>query len=254
MGKSIIFIICLLLIIISNVAQKPQQQVIISQKTTSSFTPLALRFDGNSSNALRISSGTFDYNSVYTCMAYVRMVTDTNANATIFVVSNQDASPDADFLQTGADGTALYVSGCINGACSNSSTFTLVIDTWYHVAIVRSGVADLALWINGNLISTSTQNITGRSAQTDINIGRTHCCGGFTGEAWNGRIAADKCWNSAFNEAQIEAEMNNYDAITTSNLWGEWYLLSNGTDSSGNGRNFTVIGTLNVEAGPPISQ
>lgn len=216
------------------------------------FTPLALRFDGNTANALRISSGTFDYNANYTCMGYAQVVTDTNAVATIFIIGNQGTTS-LDIVQTTSDGTTLKAAACISGTCANSATFSMTVGTWYHWAVVRSAATALALWVDGNLIGTTTQDITGRSAQTDINLGRTHCCGGVTVEPWNGRIAAAKCWTSAFNEAAIEAEMNNYDAQAAS-PWGEWYLAADGADSSGNGRNFTVLGTLAVEAGPSISQ
>lgn len=216
------------------------------------FTPLALRFDGNAANALRISSGTFDYNANYTCMGWGRITTDTNAVATILTVGNQ-SSVNIDILQTTVDGTSLRVSACISGTCTDGTTTSLTVGTWFHWAMVRSGTAMLTLWVDGNSGGSSANDITGRSAQTDINLGRTHCCSDLTTEPWNGRLAAAKCWTSALNEAQIEAEMNNYDAQLAS-PWGEWYLMADGADSSGNGRNFTVVGSLTVEAGPPISQ
>lgn len=220
--------------------------------SSSGFNPTALRFDGNSSNALDRTTGLFDYNSTYSCMGYVRIVTDTNATATVFNLGN-NSLVSLDTVQTLSNGTSIITGSCNAGTCNQTASSSLTVGQWYHWALVRTSTTNINFYIDGNLVGSSATNVAGRVAQTNLDVGRTNCCSGFTGEPLNGRVAAVKCWTSAFSEAQVEAEMNNYSAIAAS-PWGVWTLQATGADSSGNGRNFTTIGTLNVESGPPIVQ
>ncbi len=182
----------------------------------------------------------------FTMMAWVRLVVDTNSFSAIFHYGRNDTTADDEemWLQTNTDGTTLNLD--VPGASIVLGS-ALTVGTWYHLAVVKSGTAYTA-YLNGTSDITATGNAP-TSARLDV-----------MNDQWveqlNGRMCAVKIYEAALTQAEILNEMRSYRPKRTANLYGWWPMLSAGdgaVDYSGNGRDWTVGGTLTTEDGPPVS-
>ena len=64
--------------------------------------------------------------------------------------------------------TALAI--VFGGATPKSEAWSPVIDTWYHIAVTRSGT-DLQFWVDGTQLGTATTNSTDISYSETLSIG-----------------------------------------------------------------------------------
>lgn len=215
---------------------------------------MAIRFDAAADRLLR-TSGLLDYQSAYTWMAWVYLVSDLNDYGIFYFVNRNTNLNSYDLFGLDVDGTTLF---CI--ASNAAGTFglqtggALSTGTWYHVALVRSSTTALDMYLNGAASgSTNTQDISGRSAPTREEIGA-----GTTTNASrvNARVAAEKVWTAALTATEIAQELNCIRPARFANLW-RWAPLigsaSDIADYSGNARDWTASGTLTTEDGPPVS-
>lgn len=127
--------------------------------------------------------------------------------------------------------------------------------TWYHFLVTRDEALtpDASLYIDGALV-TSGSGANG-GAPTRFEFGGV---GTSNFDVWDGQIAAFKWWDVVLSTEEREAERFSILPRRYANLQGFYPTIQGSAadlpeDWSGNGRNFTVGGTLTVEDGPPIS-
>lgn len=217
---------------------------------------MSIRFNGNSANFLSRTTSLPDYNSTYTIMAWVKIKTDTNARATFFNLGI-GTSPDFDIGQFSADGTTLEVAPRIGGSGGSDQGTSLSVDAWRHITMRRASVSDLSLFLDAVLdAGPVTSNMTGRTAQNAMEIGRTHV-NNFTGEPLDAEMAYLRIWTTDLTTGEISAERDSATAVKTASLYGDYPLAtgaSAGDDISGQSHPFTINGTITTGASePPIS-
>ncbi len=210
---------------------------------------MAVRFDA-ATDELSLTSSPLDYNSPYTWMGWFCIDVDTNAVATFLAVHNDTVNA-RDFLRTQSDGTSLQLrveQSATTGSSANGSALT--VGTWYHIAIVRESVSALKLYLNGVLDATNTTNITSRVAATEMQVGLFR-----SSNPLNGRAAYLKSWSVALDAAQVAAEMRAVRPLYRLDALHGWWPTRPGErtkDYSGNGRNWTDVGTSDEDA-PPVA-
>lgn len=159
---------------------------------------------------------------------------------------------------TAADGATVFLDGGTTLKCfdlgSNGGGFgslSVTVGTWYRTALTVSGTN--CSWYYGiagsALTVSSVANIQNASGTQTMHIGDPS----FSGDWWNGRVAAVKFWDAQLSQADLEAELGQYVPRRTSNLL-QWHpLLSAGTvDYSGIGNALSGGSGATTEDGPPV--
>lgn len=147
-------------------------------------------------------------------------------------------------LSTGA----LYYE---NSSGSSYTGSVLSLSTWYHVAFTYTPGGNCFIYLNGtvqNGAGSTANSLAGTPDQQELGGWRTT-----NGNRLDGSIAAVKFWNRALSGAEVAAEVNFAAPQTATSLYGYWYL-NNETDyldQSGNGHDWSVLGTLTAGANPP---
>lgn len=208
---------------------------------------MAVRFDAAADRLLR-TSNLINYNGNYTIMGLVYLISTDNT-CTVFSLNDNGLS-NIDWMYYYPGTGLMRVNSNGNPAGSYAATW----DTWYHVAMVRSAVNNLTSYINGVADGTSTYDVTGRNANTRLEVGG---CTSGNQYAINGRVSFIKAWSVALTQAEIQTEMHTIRPQRTANLYGFWPCFPGATerltDYSGNGYNWTAGGTLADEDPPPVS-
>lgn len=131
-----------------------------------------------------------------------------------------------------------------------NSAFTLVVDTWYHIAWIRnSGTSQL--YVNGEA-KGSTSGSSPNSGNDYITLGAWTSSGGTTDEFASATVDDARFYERAISTTELLQLYNNgnvwpYTDISATSL-KYWYKLdeTSGTsvaDSSGNGIGLTTSGT-----------
>jgi len=211
---------------------------------------MAVRFDANA-DYLRLSSGIFDYNAGYTIMAWAYPVSNPTAQITLFSVANNGSNLDR--LRSNSGGTTWSAQSIVGGTSVSPTGSSVSYGSWQHWAMVRRNASNLDTYLNGALDATSNQNVSGRAAAAQLDIGNTNAASAY----FNGRVFAIKAWNVALTAAEIQEEMRTIRPVRLANLWGWWPGRpgsgERAKDYSGNGRSLTEGGTLTDEDAGPIS-
>lgn len=217
---------------------------------------MAIRFDAAADRLLRTTSPP-SYNSAYTIMGWVYFTSLTAGNYVKIFTQNDNSITNYDEVAV-AD-VAPYEFLCasvISSSYSEIAATTIpTTSTWYHLALVRASSSSLLLYVNGIQEVNNTLSISGRTANTRMEIG-----GGLSSNInpLDGRVAAIKIYNTNLTAAEIQNEMRYYTPQRTTNLhiWTpgvETTAANADNDYSGNGNNWTAGGTLTIEDGPPIT-
>lgn len=133
------------------------------------------------------------------------------------------------------------------GVCTaeiRSNAWTATTNTWYHVAVVRSG-STYTFYRDGVAIGSSTNACGMSNAVAPLRIGWGE---GATTKALNGRMDDVRVWSRAVSGQELSDYLAGRDSVTGS-LQAHW-RFDNGTgtsatDSSGNNRTGTLT---NMEA------
>ena len=211
---------------------------------------MAMRVSASTEYLSRVTSGLLDFNSAYTWMFWFQMVVDTAATSDLGGIYSTGTG-DADYLRH-SSARALTSRISVGAASTAVNGSTLAVGTWYHIAMVRASATSHLTYLNGVLDITNTRDITGRAAVTQVRLGRV------TGTAVaNARYAYHKAWQTNLSADQILLEMNVIRPVETAAYY--WLPIwpngssEQGKDYSGNGRDFTVNGTIVDEDAPPVS-
>jgi len=181
----------------------------------------------------------------FTVMGWFRAAVDTGAtqDACVFGTTGGNAY----FLQRNIGGLFAIYNGV--GAVTGSA---IAIQRWVHLAYTcaGTGAGQVLGYLNGNL--DITQNGNAGITATLLRIG-----GGGVGydERVNGFMADVKIYDAVLTQAEIDREMRQYALFRTANLNTELKMLTAATaitDTSGNGFDMTLAGTMVDDAGPPI--
>lgn len=156
-----------------------------------------------------------------------------------------DSSPNKFGIAVGAAGSWLG---------DNASSITPSANTWYHLAMVRESGTSLKLYVNGTLELTETDSVAARGSATRFEVGA------FTSSNFNpyaGRVAGIKVWETGLTLAEVLQEMHTLRPQRFANLsmFTPCFPASGERtrDYSGNGRDWTEVGTLTDEDPPPVS-
>lgn len=213
---------------------------------------MAIRFTYSSTEYCQRTANLLDHNSTYTICCWVRPQTFSQAChiVTLQTALGNFTNQDSVVL---SDAGALSVESNISGTGTPDTGSTLSTGTWYHVALVRSGDADLSLYLNGVLDATVTTNIAGRLSCGSIALGT------FDGGSFNfdGRVSALKEWTRALTASEIASEMRCMRPVSPRSINGWWpFAVGNDTmrpkDWTFRGRDWTEVNTPTNEADPPI--
>lgn len=206
----------------------------------------SVRFDASADRLLR-TSDLPNYNSGYTWMAWVQLVTDLDAASTIFAM-NDDSTNNADFLHTNGDGTTCRLAAYIGGTGTESGATNLTVGQWYHLCLLRADNNTLILYVNGVLSHQVTKDVAARTAATRMEIGARTSADTARADI---RVTAIKFWTVTLSAAQIQAEVNVIPYKRADRLYGFWPCFPGSEerlrDYSGNRRDWTESGVLTSE-------
>lgn len=200
---------------------------------------MSIRFD-TGGESYNISTSLPSNTIPSTVSMWVLLVVDTNTYQIFF---NDD---DTNYL-LGCDGTG-QVLIFYNGSDRTTSQ-TLALGTWYHVALVASGTSR-RIYLNGALVLDYTD-----PGSSDVPA--SYYIGSSSGGSFtlNGRLGAFKMWTAALTQAEVQREMRSQRPVRVSDLYAFWPMLdvgNGGTDFSAFGRNLSASGTLTTEDNPPV--
>jgi hypothetical protein len=199
---------------------------------------MAVRFDAAADGFVRTAN--LPSPTAFTAMGWFKITTDRNAFSTFLALDN--GRFEGALLQTLTDGTTLNLyTDADNGGSA------LTVGTWYHLAMTGDA-SNLKAYINGALDITASQwAFTPSSLYLGNDVG---------GEWLNGCAAYVKIWSAALTAAEIQAEVYRIRPARTADLYNWTPLLPGATerlrDYSGNGYDWTALGTLTDEGGPPV--
>ena len=209
---------------------------------------MAIRFDAVADNLSR-TSDLLNFNSVYTFMAWVYLISDLNDYQLALTITN-DTEGSGDYLGTSSDGITLNIH-VNNGASGvDASGSALSLNTWTHLTMVRASNTNIQAYLNGVSNLTNTNNVASRGAVDHMTIGRHSSQ---ASNRWNGRITAVKAWSTNLTAAEIAAEQWSFLPKRWANLYGFWPLINTAHvgDFTTNARNWTTGGTLTTEDSVP---
>lgn len=213
---------------------------------------MAVRYDATTDNMSRTAS--LPSTSTLTVCAHAYIQVSPNPFGIVFSYDNGVAA----YLQLYFDVGSPYVLtfGASGGSAAQTVLGSITTGVWYFVAMTVNGANGV-----GYGASMSTTAALSSVAKASINLTGVNKCwvanNGFGGgDDLNGRIANLKIWEASLSAAELEQERYFTRPQRIANLYG-WYpqldAATAATDFSGNGRNFTVGGTLATEDHAPTA-
>lgn len=116
-----------------------------------------------------------------------------------------------------------------------SGTTELFPDTWDHYVFVREG-STVTIYLNG-VAEVTRAAASGGSGPSAFTLGR------FLDTYRDMEVAFVNVWTRALTTGEIEDQMEQGAAVSTTDLWASWPLEEDEDDVSGNGRHLTVYGS-----------
>jgi hypothetical protein len=109
-------------------------------------------------------------------------------------------------------------------------------DVWFHHTLVRTSISGTVWYINGLVFATNVENMTGTTLAEEYIGNDTLSDGGVT-------VAYAREWDAILTSTEIQTEMQSATVMKTANLWADWSFDADINDASGNGRNWTQVGS-----------
>ncbi len=220
---------------------------------------MAIRFDG-STGAIYRTSSLVNLDANYTVCFWMYVVGHPGAEDRSMLWHQNPGGPTSIDALTINEVSAsdsrlnIYTLDGAGGFAETDGATSLSLNTWYHIGLIRSANNSRIAYINAVQQVNHTTSLSGRSASATMDMGVTVAA---TGDWYNGRMAAIKIWTAALSVAELANEMYYVIPMRTTNL-NQWHPCMPGSserlaDYSGGGRNWTALGTLTDEDGPPIA-
>lgn len=188
-----------------------------------------------------------------TMMAWVRFTTDGGTYQTIMSHDNDSAGGTLLWYRTDVTGNPLELY--INSNAVQEGSPARTVNTWMHLAIVRTSGTNCVVYVDGNATGVITNTTAPTSGTYTMRFGSY---AGGAGDALLGEMEAIKCWNVALSTADIAAEYQYRDPQTNvASINFAWRCITatadaNGyNDTSANARNATTAGTLTSSGASP---
>ena len=182
-----------------------------------------------------------------TILCWFKMSVNRATYSTVWVSDNSGANS----LMLVSNSAGL-VYNIWNGGVERCSLGTLVVGTWYRMAVTFTGTTLTRYFAaeGAGSFNVATGTYTPVTAQTGLWIG------GYSRnslEWFNGAVANFKHYDAVLSEAECWTELSQYAPTRRTNLI-KWYpfLRPETTDYSGTGATLTTSGTPTWEAGPNI--
>jgi hypothetical protein len=210
---------------------------------------MAVRFNGAAS---LYTASTGLPSTLYTMTFWVMLVTDRNDYSTMFT-HYAPGSVNEVWLQTNSDGVTPAVYAGLPGTTVQRMTGSaMTTSTWYKFGLVVNGASSVLYQgtAGGTLTAINAVSWLDPVTPAEFRFGASNT----TVEQLDGRMAALKVWNSvALTQAEIEAELQQYQPVRLSSLsrYHPW-LTTDTTDYSGSGNALTAGTGATTEDGPPI--
>ena len=100
-----------------------------------------------------------------------------------------------------------------------SSASTITANTWQHIAIVRNGLTDWDMYINGSSVATNSTNITIKNYAGSPRIGATPIDASYyIGYMDNFRITNSALWTSNFTPPTVTETINATGSFTSTTI------------------------------------
>lgn len=211
---------------------------------------MSVRFDAATGERLERTTNLPNLNSTYTIMGWFFISVDQNDEGTLLFTGSSSTNYDSCYLTS--DGTTLTVE-CANAGSGSATGTNLTVNRWYHIAMVRNSATSLQIYLNGVSNATATFNVTtGRAANDVLNIGNSI---DFTNDNFNGCVRSFKQFSTNLGASDIVAEMVSDRAVRATNLvaWTPLKYHTDLTDYSGNGNNWTEVGTTSTNYATPYA-
>jgi len=161
---------------------------------------------------------------------------------------NNAGSGSAYFAMQWSDSNALIVTGNDQVDVAQAANFASepAVGVWFYAALVGTGgpgVFATARWWNAAGVLQDTQQPSDPDAfnftATRMEVGANN-----SDEFLNGLVAYVRVWDAQLTRAELEAEMRSLTIVRTANINTAFTGIGgSGTDVSGNGRNWTLVGT-----------
>lgn len=213
---------------------------------------MAFTFTNNTANYLS-QAASFDYNANYTMMAWVKWSALTTLDGIIEPSDGTTGNRDRWMLGSATASLMAMRVTVAGGTTTITGGTTLSTGVWYHVCAVRSGAALMQMYLNGATEGgNNAKDVSARAASSvlrvAVEIGGTN--------PMQGAVAHVKIWQAALSVDQIVNEMRSIKPQVLTGIWA-WYPMfseanNRAKDFSGNGRDWTINGTLNDESNPPV--
>jgi trimeric autotransporter adhesin len=196
----------------------------------------ALSFNGSSNFASKGSVMTTAVDNI-TFEAWVKWNGTTTNYQFMFINGNSSSDGYGLIIPPGGNNLIILASGI----AFLSSSATLQVGVWQHVAAVRNA-GTWSVYLDGTQYSVSFPTVTPLTPTNNFIVGRSQV----STEGFNGTIDEVKFWNTPRSGAEIIADKNLCIAATNANMIGNWkFNEGSGTttaDASGNGNTLTISG------------
>lgn len=212
----------------------------LCQNTSTTFSSGAtlcsvnmLLFNGNNSQASLGAPISTAIDNI-TMEAWISWSGTTANNQYIMLNGNSTSSGYGLYLPAGSNQLAIN----LGGVATLTSTATVPIGTWTHVAAVRNA-GTWSVYVNGTQFTVTSATSTPNVPATNFRVG----CSQAANEAFNGAIDEGKFWSTARATTDIQSDMNACNAFPQTNLLGYWRFDevsgTSAADWSSNGNTLT---------------
>jgi hypothetical protein len=218
---------------------------------------MALRSDGSGDFANRTTGG-FYTPTVFTVCFWAKREANFDGGSTWWALGGPTESPEnyITFYNENSDGHT-FMWEQFGG--DQVGTIDMVQDTWYFIALSRSGTGASQTTAYNRTASAASLTSAIATFTNGDGVTREHVFANpyNTALAARGSIAAMKQWTAALTAAELLAESHSLAPLRFANLhsWrpmGDSSVAGNMVDYSGNGRSLTANGSMLAADGPPV--
>lgn len=210
---------------------------------------MSLNIASGGTQALKKLSGIVPASDDYTCTFWVRVTNQVVSSYRNYLVQVNGVATYTRWAGIFSQNTLDNLYGGFDGDGSFTNTIpseTLIQNTWYPVAYVRSG-ANQSIYFNWKLLETVSESVAGATF-TEQWLGNDTV--GSNGAA---QFKYFREWNKAKSLLELTAEWQNSNVVDTDSLWSDTPLIADGNDISGNARNWANEGTATFVSGDPFT-